>query len=328
MKQTMKRLIKGTLFLLLRMLQWTVIILGWSLLVTMVVITLIFPIMWLITPLLLIIVVTLLKMAENNYRNYAHQNIIIFGGRGKGKGLLFQKAINLETQVLSNIDYGKDCTVVSPSVYFESIKPNTFKQMIEGKHTQVKLNPNWEKVPYYLDDTAVYFPNTEDSYLKQTYKSMNLFIVIQRHLYNSYTVINTQSLERVYKNLRELQTDGYIKALGTYGKQEHYIWNRLPILRHFMAVKYRYYENYDSAVNGLLPFEKLGLINRTSEPLYTTTASALKEQYEGQNGVIRDGIAWLGKKNINYNTRYFKQLLEKTLNATSINLPQEVSQAE
>lgn len=320
MKQTIKRLLKGTAFLLLRAFQWLVISLVWALMFALIIATVIFPIMWLLTPLALMIIILLIKLSENRYSQYAHQNIIIFGGRGKGKGLLFQKAINMETQVLSNIDYGKDCDVVSPSVYFESISPNTFKEMIEGKHVQIELNKEWEGIPYYLDDTAVYFPNTEDTYLKKTYKSMNLFIVIQRHLYNSYTVINTQSLDRVYKNLRELQTDGYIKALGTYGKNEHYIWNRLPILRHFMMVKYRYYENYDSAVNGLLPFEKLGIINRTSEPLYTTTASALKEQYEGQNGVIRDGMAWIGKKNINYNTRYFRELLERKDNASSVNL--------
>lgn len=307
MKQKLIDLAVNGLIILLRSLQWFFILMVWFIYVLSFVALFILPYWLIIYPILILVVRLIIKLKHMTYLKYATQNVIIHGGRGKGKGLLFQYVYLKEREILSNVPFGKKTTLVQPSKYFNSIAPNTSLKMIKGEHAIVQKNEAWEGVPYFLDDTAVYFPNYNDNQLKVIYPSMSLFLPIQRHLYNSYTIINAQDINRTYKILRELQTDGYIKALGTYGTG--YIWNRLPVLRKYLFVKWRYHENLESAINNRLPFEKLGMINRGTERIYTSTASALKEQYEGQNGHIQDGYIWIKKKHIEYDTRYFHELI-------------------
>lgn len=299
--------LKHFLIFLLRSLQWLVIIIAWVLYIGSYVAMFVVPYWIVIYPLLILIIRIIIKIKHMQFLNYAEGNTIIHGGRGKGKGILFQYLALKQSEILSNVYFGTNTIITDPKQFFESIKPNTSKMMVEGTHQTVIKNDKWEGVPYLLDDTAVYFPNYLDNLLKSIYPSMSLMIPIQRHLYDSWTCLNVQDIERVYKVLRELQTDGYIKALKTMGKG--YIWNRLPVLRKYMFTKWRYHEKIDSAINNVLPFSKLGLINRTSDPLYTTTASAMKEVYEGQNGVIVDGFIFLKKKHIYYDTRYFHKVL-------------------
>lgn len=302
-----KATLKAFLIFLLRTLQWMIIVIGWVLWIGSFIAMFVVPYWIIIYPLLILIIRIVIKVKHMEFLKYAEGNTIIHGGRGKGKGILFQYLALKQKSLLSNMYFGSNTEIVSPKVYFESISPNTSKMMVEGTHQIVKKHEEWEGKPYLLDDTIVYFPNYLDNLLKVIYPSMSLKIPIQRHLYNSWTCLNVQSIERIYKVLRELQTDGYIKALRTYGTG--YIWNRLPVLRKYMMTKWRYHENLDSAMANKLPFSKLGLVNRSTDVLYTTTASALKEQYEGENGVIVDGFIWLKRKHIYYDTRYFHKVL-------------------
>lgn len=294
---------------LLRVLQWTVIVFVWLIWITLFVAMFLIPYWIIIFPLIILFVKIYIKIVHLNLQKYAYQNVIVHGGRGKGKGLIFQYLIMKEQEVLSNMPYGDNSVIVDPKKYFGSITPNTSENFLKNEITKCDKHLEWEGKPYYVDDTALYFPNYNDPILKKLYPQISLFIPIQRHLYDSYTVINAQDINRVYKILRELQTDGYIKALSTTGKG--FIWNRLPVLRKYYFVKWRYHEKLESAVNNILPFEKLGLINRGSELLYTTTASAMKEQYVGVHGEIKDGFLWLKKKHISYNTRYFHDVFFK-----------------
>jgi len=303
---------KKYLRVLLRIGQWVLIVFGWTVWILLILSLFYFPYSLVIFPFLFLFFVLFFMIQEMRFKRYAHQSIIIFGGRGKGKGLLFQKAINKEESALCNIPYGPKSTVCDPGTYFESISPNDFQNAISGDIVPVKPNPEWEGVPYYLDDTAVYFPNQEDSFLKKHFKSLALFITIQRHLYDTYTVLNAQNISRVYKNLRELQVDGYIKARRTIGKG--YVWRHLPILRRFFVVKWRFYENIDSAEMGLLPFEKMGFLNKATDRIAMSTASALKEQYDGEHGEIKDGFVFISRKKIWYDSRYYRTLFFKDEN--------------
>ena len=295
------------LFILLRSLQWFIIILAWILSTVFFVSVWVIPYVIVIVPIVVVLIRIFIKLKHLQFLKYAEGNTIIHGGRGKGKGLLFQYLALKQSKLLSNVSFGSNTTVIPPKAYFESITPNDAKKMVEGKQVIVKKNDSWEGVPYLLDDSAVYLPNYLDNVLKIIYPSMSLMIPIQRHLYDSWTCVNVQSIERMYKILRELQTDGYIKALSTSGKG--YIWKRLPFVRKYFFVRWRYHENLDSALNNVLPIEKMGLLNRTADPLYTTSAEAMRKVYEGQFGVIHDGFIWIKKKHIYYDTRVFHETL-------------------
>lgn len=301
--ETKEKLLKALKYSIM----WIIIVISWIIVVGLFVAMLIVPFWIIIFPTLLLILKLIIVFKHRQFNNLIEQNVIIHGGRGKGKGLLFQFSILNQKKVLSNVPFGENTKILNPSIYFNSIKPNDTDNMINDKVSIVQKVQEWEKVPYYLDDTAVYFPNYNDTQLKKIYPSMSLFIPIQRHLYDTYTVINVQDINRVYKILRELQTDGYIKALQTIGKG--YIMQRLPYLRKRLIVKYRYHENLESAINNRLPFSKMGLINRTTDSLYTSSASAMKESYNGQNGEIKDGFIIIKRKDIKYDTRYFHEKL-------------------
>lgn len=321
----MKDRIKETLKYLILTLKWIVIVLVWVLFVVFWLLWLIFPYMLLVYLFLPLIIIIYQVFQSMILRGYASANIILFGGRGDGKSLAQSWLIMKDYQTnpvkpISNIDYGYN-DVIDTHLFYESITPNTARNMINNTLTFVKKVERYESANYFWDDTNAYAPNTEDAYLKTYYKSLNLFVIIQRHLYNSYSVFNAQSLERMYKNLRELQLDGYIKALGVRGKREHYIWNRLPILRKYIRVKVRYYSQYESAMKGRLPFEKLGILNNAVGIAYTTNPQAIKMQYEAENGVIKDFAVWIRKKDIRYDSREYHKHLFNEISPTTKEAP-------
>jgi hypothetical protein len=258
------------------------------------IIYLIFAIWWLINKL------SILKVAK-----LSTYNLIIFGGKGKGKSniMAFMVYLQRKTNPLSSIPFGFS-EVLDPKTYFESIAPNDYKNMITADIKQVIKNEKWEGRTYFDDDTGIRFPSHEDTSLKLKYKSMSLFIPIQRHLYNSNTILNVQSIDRVWKILRELQVDGYIKAISVQG-WKNFIWNSTPILKNLIRLKLRYYENHAAAESGMLPFEQTGLADKALDGLHMSQGRALKEIYESSNGTIKDIVVWVKKSHIKYDTRGF-----------------------
>lgn len=287
----------------IRSFQWLIIVIIWVLWVSLWISMFLIPYALIIYPLISLIIIIAVKLQHLRFVSFVQGNVIVHGGRGKGKGLLFDMALCYEKEAISNIQYGSNVEIIQPRKYFGSIAPNTSLSFLQGKITKVTKVQEWENKPYYLDDGALYFPNYNDAEIKKLYPNITLFLPIQRHLYDTYTVINAQNIERLFKPLRELQDDGYIKALKTYGKG--YIWRRLPVLRKYFITRYRYHENLDSALANRLPFSKLGLVNQATSPLMTTTPEALKKQYEATNGVIVDGFIVRKRKHIKYDTRYF-----------------------
>lgn len=264
----------------------------------------IYPLIW-----LFIVLIVWLKHLE--LQRWAKGNIILFGSRGGGKTTLFDYLISKEEAPLCNVPI-QHAEVVDPGIYYSSISPNTALEYLRGNVTKVDKNWNFEGRPYYLDDGALYLPNYLDYELKRLFPSMGLQVPINRHLYGTYNVINTQDLDRTYKLVRELQTDGYIKALKVVGKS--WFWNQIPILKKYLIVKYRYYQNYNSASQGLLPFSKLGITNELGKSIYTTNASALKEQYIATNGIIFDGFIIRKKSKMKFNTRYYHDVFFEETN--------------
>lgn len=321
MKERVKKMVANTLKYLGYGVLWFIIIMAWVLWVAFWISWLVIPYMILAYIFIPLIVVIFVKLKSLMFLQHARANIILFGGRGSGKSLTQQYLIfkDRDNKPMGNIDFGYN-EVVSPYKFYEHISPNDSRRMINNTLVLVKKIKDYEGRNYYFDDTNSYAPNTEDAYLKKYYTSMSLFILIQRHLYNSYTVMNAQSLERMYKNLRELQLDGYVKALGHRGWG--FVWSRLPVLRGFVRIKVRYYSQYESALNGQLPFEKIGAVNKGLEMGgmgYTTSAEATKKMYEATNGMIKDFALWFHKKHLRYDTREYHKHIFGYVSPSTVN---------
>jgi hypothetical protein len=246
---------------------------------------------------------------NKKFESQAVGNGIIFGGRGKGKGLLLNKRINTDrnNKHFCNIPYNKKTELIDIKEYIDSIIPNTTENFINNNIQVVKKVNKFEKVNVYWDDVGVYAPNFMDNQLKKFYPSLSALLPINRHLYDAHMIIITQDINRPYKLLRELQTDFAIKAISSHGFG--WLWNAIPLIRFFSTTKYIYYENNNSAVNGLLPFHAKGVVNDTIKHGLLTAGQATKEVYEAQHGNIRYGRIFQLKKNINYDTRYFHQVV-------------------
>src|SRR5690554_2356335 len=246
---------------------------------------------------------------NKNFETQAVGNGIIFGGRGKGKGLLLNKRINTDRndKHFCNVPYNSKTELIDVKEYIDSIRPNTTTNFINNNVQVIEKAEKFEKVNIYWDDVGVYAPNFMDSDLKKFYPSLSALLPINRHLYDAHMIITTQDINRPYKLLRELQTDFAIKAISSQGFG--WLWNSIPLLRFFSTTKYIYYENNNSALNGLLPFKAKGVVNETLKHGLLTAGQATKEVYEAQHGNIRYGRIFQLKKNINYDTRFFHQVV-------------------
>lgn len=239
-------------------------------------------------------------------------NLFIFGVKGSGKDLLMQSGIYLNRkkhQFLSNMEFGYSCTKVNDLTEVLSLGNNTFRTLVDGKPELIEKKNYMEGKIFVLSDASIYFPSHEDTALKKQYPSYPLFYAISRHLYNMPFVVNTQVNGRLWKSLREQVQDGYVQALYTLGKRESFIWNSIPILNKYLFVKYRYYEKEESAVNGLLPFKKVAIVNRFSDKtVYMTSAGATQEQYHAAHGKIKEGFVIIKKSNVKYDDRHFHKM--------------------
>lgn len=238
--------------------------------------------------------------------NEAQGNGIIYGGRGKGKGLLLNYIIKKDrTKPFVNVPYHNNEVLNDISEYLNSIEPLTIDNFINGITNYIPKVEKFEGRNVYLDDINVYLPNWADSQLKKKYPSLPPMLAINRHLYNAYCIITTQDRERPYKILKELQSDFSIKAVKSYGWG--FIWNCLPILNKLVYTKYIYHEL--PSASDKLPFNGKGVINETVKGGYLTSGQATKEVYKAENGIIRYGRLLQLKKHIKYDTRFFHRVV-------------------
>lgn len=221
----------------------------------------------------------------NEYFNRG--NVIVFGAKGKGKDLLFQKRIvlNKKKKYHSNIDYGYSGTI--RTIHTLTVAPNTYEEFINGNITKINKINNYEKIDYFLSDAGVFLPCQYDYLLHKKYPSFPIYYALSRHLYDSNIHCNCQALSRVWKAVRE-QADGFIKCLKVL---------KVPGI---LICKIRFYDKYESALNNLLPL-KARLLNKYSK--------ATADQYYSTNGEIKERYYILLKKDIKYDTRHFEKIL-------------------
>lgn len=282
---------------------------------TIAILSVFYPIILLVVAIILIFAFLFIYFKNKQFLRYAVGNGIIYGGRGKGKGLMLNYRIRKDnTKPYCNVPYANSELLEEPIEYLNSIQPLTIESFITGDIEPIKKLEKFEKRNIYLDDVNIYLPNWADSMLKKTYQSMPPMIAINRHLYDAFMIITTQDRERPYKLLKELQSDFSMRAVRVYGKDKgadkSHLWQCIPILNHFIAVKYIYHEVPKS--QDMLPFEAKGVVNETLKHGYLSSGQATKEVYEATHGKIFAGYVIQLKKHISYDTRYFHSVVYGT----------------
>lgn len=240
--------------------------------------------------LLFLVVVAILWRLEKNARFIADRfkagNVIVFGAKGKGKDLVFQKVIaKRKERYFSNMDYGYNFNYLSLGEL--RLGNNTYENFIEGVVEVIEKNEQLEGADIYISDAGIYLPAQYHYLLDKKYKSLPIFYALSRHLYNNNVHVNVQALNRVWDKLRE-QADSYFKALKTvkvFG---------------LLFTKVRFYETYQTASENRAPMRRR-LLNKYSK--------GLADEYQAYNGLVFDMWICQLKKNVKYDSRYFHRVV-------------------
>lgn len=215
-------------------------------------------------------------------RAFKKGNIIVYGNKGKGKDLVFQKVIKWrkKEKYLSNLDYGWNYE----NIALKSIDINNDYNNFIHENINLANKQDYENKDIYISDTGVYLPSQHDSTLHKTYKSFPIFYALSRQLYHNNVHTNVQNLEREWKALREIG-DGFI-------------WSRKTIKVFGLLITFCvYYDKYQTAVNKLLPMKKPKMLEGRS----------VYEQYKATNGIIRKFFIINRIKTNKYDTRAFHE---------------------
>lgn len=219
---------------------------------------------------------------------FTSANCIVFGLKGAGKDLIFNKIINVRNEnCYANIPYNKElCTVLDIQEF--SVAPNTFENILENDIKIVDKN-NKENCDYYISDGGIFLPSQYSTTLIKKYPSLPIYYALNRHLTNSNIHINTQYLGRVWDKLRE-HAGYYIKAVHT------------TKIFGFLITDFIVYDNYTSASSQMRPYKITGLVTHSE-------SRANKEDFESKHGLVKEYKIIQRIKNVHYDSRYFHRLI-------------------
>lgn len=221
-------------------------------------------------------------------KQFERCNCIVFGKKGTGKDLLFNKVINLrKRKCYANIPYNEKYAEIKQIKDF-TVAPNTYQDFLNDKVQVVKklLNENQD---FYISDGGIALPSQYQGDLCKLYPSLPIYYALSRHLTNSNIHINTQNLGRVWDKLRE-QADGYFKT--------KYSLKLGPLI----FTKFIYYDEYESAKANILPY-------KTRMVFIKAESRANREEYEALHGEVRSYLICQLVKNVKYDSRYFHSVL-------------------
>lgn len=214
-------------------------------------------------------------------------NVIVFGKKGTGKDLVFNKVINARKRpCYANIPFNeKYCTL--RQIKFFTVAPNTYKDFINDT-VKVVRKVNAEKTDFYISDGGIMLPSQYHSMLDKLYPSLPIYYATSRHLTYSNIHINTQHLPRPWDKLRE-QADCYVRCERT-----------VKVFGWFFT-SFIVYDFYESAKAGLQPFP-----HNIFSGSFNTAAF---NEFTACHGSIKRYLIAQRKKDIKYDTRYFHCVL-------------------
>lgn len=246
--------------------------------------------MWLLIILGVVFLFIFFKLLYNHnflYDVFSKNSVIVFGYKGKGKDLIFQKIINMRVRkkkmYASNIDYTNGKNFLKTNLKALSVEPNTFEHFLHDSILTIEKNNDLEGTDVFISDAGIYLPSHEDARISKIYRSLPIFYALSRHLYNMNIHTNTQIFTRLWVKLRE-QAGGFVRALKTFK------------LGPFLFTKVRYYSEVQSAENNVLPFAK-SFFNNFNKGLY--------EEFVAKHGLVKDFYIVQLCKNVKYDTRAF-----------------------
>lgn len=214
---------------------------------------------------------------------FENDNVIVFGKKGKGKDLIFNKTINSRNvPCYANIPYNKELCI-EKDLSELSIYPNTFENIMDNNIVIIPKT-NKEETDYYISDAGNYLPAQNSAQLVKKYPSFPAYYSLSRHLYKSNVHSNTQELSRIWNLLRE-QAGRFIKAEKT-----SCIFGKLLITTFII------YDTYTSAASEMKPF-KQHLLNGEQK--------ALKSDFEAKHGQIKRYRIIQLTDHVYYDTRAF-----------------------
>lgn len=223
---------------------------------------------------------------------FEEENCIVFGPKGSGKDLIDNKVIESRKEpCYANIPYNKEYCVVR-SIKDFSVEPNTYKDILNGSIKKIdKINK--EHCDMYISDGGIFLPSQHAGDLVKNYPSLPIYYALSRHLTNSNIHINTQYLGRVWDKLRE-QAAYYIRAVHTT-KLAIKIKNK----EHgFLITDFIIYDNYQSALSKLRPFENKRLFEGAE-------GAAAKADFIAKHGNIRSYKIIQTIGSVHYDSRHF-----------------------
>lgn len=226
-------------------------------------------------------------------RMFERGNVCVFGLRGTGKDLLTANVcVRRKKPYISNVAYDDNALPFDYSML--DVGGNYYPNFISGRLKRYVF-PYADGTDVYMSDAGIYFPSQYCSELDRKYPQMAVFQGLSRHLGKCNFHVNTQSLDRIWKKIRE-QSDQYI------------LCRRCFYLFGFVIQFVRIYDRYESANNKHPPFD-------LRPPLFTNKEMRLhldmaRKQYEAQYGSIKSGVLFYRNRS-KYDTRRFKAILEE-----------------
>lgn len=215
---------------------------------------------------------------------FQNDNVIVFGLKGHGKDLIFNKVINARNEpCYANIPYNKElCTVRGLEDF--SVSPNTSIDILNDDIKVIK-KINREHTDMYISDGGIFLPSQLSNLLCKKYPGLPIYYALNRHLTASCMHINTQYLGRVWDKLRE-HAGYYIKACKTYK------------LFGFLITKFTIYNKYDSAMSQLDPYKPTGLLKHSE-------TRANEEDFKAKHGEVNQYFIIQHHTKCYYDSRYF-----------------------
>lgn len=214
---------------------------------------------------------------------FENDNVIVFGKKGKGKDLIFNKVINArDNPCYANIPYNKELCV-EKDLSELSIAPNTFENIMENKIVIIPKTLK-EETDYYISDAGNYLPAQYSAQLVKKYPSFPAYYSLSRHLYKSNVHSNTQELTRIWNLLRE-QAGKFVKAEKT-----------VCLFKKILITKFITYDRYESAASEMRPFK---------QHLLNSEQKALKADFEAKHGQIKAYMIIQLASHVYYDTRAF-----------------------
>lgn len=219
---------------------------------------------------------------------FENENVIVYGLKGAGKDLIFNKVINYRNEpAYANIQYNKNLCVIKDIKDF-SIEPNTFENFI-NQDIKVVKKLNKEKCDFYISDAGNYLPSQYNANLNKKYPSFPAYYAFVRHLTNSNIHMNTQKLSRPWDKLRE-HAGYFIRAVGT------------TKLFNLLITEFVFYDRYDSAASQLNPYESTGLIKHNE-------SRANEEDFKAKHGRVERYYICQKIKHVYYDSRWAHRLI-------------------